>query len=273
MAAKDARAAVVAGSDQIETSGGPQGETGGPGAPPDEPMTGRQKLRLVGLVILKRVRFIAILAGVGLFIGKWDTVMNYWEKWTQPAKRRFPSSLSRGTSSTARWTRRSSVRPTSPTATCRNAPSAECRCRSARKGKRPSCRRASPAGCNSRPSESNWPASRPCPSSTGRWPSRPRRSATSRSTRAGSPGSSAAWTATSRSSTWTRPSPWSTRGTRWRKSTARNCTARPGSLSWRPGPEGWPIWPPPPGPSCCCWASASRRSTASWPRASRRPGW
>ena len=84
MAAKDARAAVVAGSDQIETSGGPQGETGGPGAPPDEPMTGRQKLRLVGLVILKRLRFIAILAGVGLFICKWDLVMNYWERWTRP---------------------------------------------------------------------------------------------------------------------------------------------------------------------------------------------
>ena len=38
----------------------------------------------MGLVILKRVRFIAVLAGVGLFIGYWDTVMNYWEKWTQP---------------------------------------------------------------------------------------------------------------------------------------------------------------------------------------------
>ena len=31
--------------------------------------------------------------------------------------------------------------------------------------------RASPPACNSRPSESNWPASRPCPSSIGRWPS------------------------------------------------------------------------------------------------------
>ena len=29
------------------------------------PTTGRQKLRLVGLVILKRVRFIAVLAAVG----------------------------------------------------------------------------------------------------------------------------------------------------------------------------------------------------------------
>ena len=48
------------------------------------PHTRWQKFRLVGLVILKRVRFIAILAGVGLFICKWDTVMNYWEKWTRP---------------------------------------------------------------------------------------------------------------------------------------------------------------------------------------------
>jgi len=50
----------------------------------DEPLTRRQKFRLVGLVILKRLRFIAILAAVGMFIGYWDTVMNYWEKWTQP---------------------------------------------------------------------------------------------------------------------------------------------------------------------------------------------
>ena len=32
-------------------------------------------------------------------------------------------------------------------------------------------------------------------------------------------------------------------------------------------------WPPPPGPGSCCWESASRKSTASWPRASRRRGW
>ena len=62
--------------------------------------------------------------------------------------------------------------------------------------------------------------------------------ATSRTTRAGCRGSSAGWTATWRSSTWTRPSPSSTRATRWPRSTARNCTARPGSLSWRPGAGG-----------------------------------
>ncbi len=44
--------------------------------------TRRQKIRLVGLVVMKRVRFVAVLAAVGLFIGYWDTVMNYWDKWT-----------------------------------------------------------------------------------------------------------------------------------------------------------------------------------------------
>jgi Cu(I)/Ag(I) efflux system membrane fusion protein len=50
----------------------------------DEPLTRRQKFRLIGLVILKRLRFIAILAAIGLFIGYWDTVKNYWDKWTRP---------------------------------------------------------------------------------------------------------------------------------------------------------------------------------------------
>jgi len=53
----------------------------GPSAPP---LTGRQKFKLVGLVILKRVRFIAVLVAVGLFIGSWDTIKNYWDKWARP---------------------------------------------------------------------------------------------------------------------------------------------------------------------------------------------
>jgi Cu(I)/Ag(I) efflux system membrane fusion protein len=61
----------------------PQETANGPDAP-DEPLTRRQKIRLFSLVILKRLRFIAILAAVGLFIGYWDTVKNYWDKWTQP---------------------------------------------------------------------------------------------------------------------------------------------------------------------------------------------
>lgn len=70
---------------QGETASAPEDNAGAPAAlPPDTmPHTQWQKLRLLGLVILKRVRFIAVLAGVGMFIGYWDTVMNYWEKWTQ----------------------------------------------------------------------------------------------------------------------------------------------------------------------------------------------
>lgn len=52
---------------------------------PDEHLTARQKWRLVGLVILKRLRFFLILAAVGLFIGYWDTILNYWDKWTRPS--------------------------------------------------------------------------------------------------------------------------------------------------------------------------------------------
>ena len=61
-------------------------------AKPD--LTGRQKLWLVGLVIMKRVRFIAILAGVGLFIAEWDAVKSHWDRWTHPraaANRELPA--------------------------------------------------------------------------------------------------------------------------------------------------------------------------------------
>ena len=53
--------------------------------PAEQPLTGRQKLRLVGLVILKRLRFLVILLAVGVFIGYWDTIKNYWDKWTRPS--------------------------------------------------------------------------------------------------------------------------------------------------------------------------------------------
>ena len=32
-----------------------------------------------------RLRFIAVLVGIGLLIGYWDTIKNYWDKWTRPA--------------------------------------------------------------------------------------------------------------------------------------------------------------------------------------------
>ena len=53
---------------------------------PEAVLTTRKKFWLMGLVILKRVRFIAILAAVGVFVGKWDTVKNYWDKWVQPSR-------------------------------------------------------------------------------------------------------------------------------------------------------------------------------------------
>jgi Cu(I)/Ag(I) efflux system membrane fusion protein len=47
-------------------------------------MTGRQKVRLVGMAILNRLRFIAVLIGVLLFVGYWDTIKNHWDRWTHP---------------------------------------------------------------------------------------------------------------------------------------------------------------------------------------------
>lgn len=32
-----------------------------------------------------RLRFIAVLVGIGLVIGYWETIKNYWDKWTRPA--------------------------------------------------------------------------------------------------------------------------------------------------------------------------------------------
>ena len=79
-----ATAAGVVGPVQADATIAPEKDVGGPAAPPpDEPLTRRQKFRVVGRALVNRLRFIAVLAGVGLFIGYWDTVMNYWEKWTQ----------------------------------------------------------------------------------------------------------------------------------------------------------------------------------------------
>jgi membrane fusion protein, copper/silver efflux system len=45
-----------------------------------------QKIKLVIEVIEVRLRFILILVVTALFIGYWDTIKNYWEKWTRPAE-------------------------------------------------------------------------------------------------------------------------------------------------------------------------------------------
>ena len=62
----------------------PAPKSGAGGTPAPAALTAGMKLRLVALVILKRIRFIAVLAAVGLFIRYWDTVSNYWDKWTHP---------------------------------------------------------------------------------------------------------------------------------------------------------------------------------------------
>ncbi len=54
------------------------------GAPSQPEMTGRQKMWLIFLVIMKRVRFFAILAGIGCFFVYWDTVKLHWDRWTHP---------------------------------------------------------------------------------------------------------------------------------------------------------------------------------------------
>lgn len=42
-----------------------------------------QRIKLVLQVVEIRLRFIAILAAIGLVIGYWDTLQNYWDKWTR----------------------------------------------------------------------------------------------------------------------------------------------------------------------------------------------
>lgn len=53
-------------------------------AAPEKHLTGRQTAWLATRIVLKRVRFIVVLLAVGMFIGYWDTVKNYWDKWAQP---------------------------------------------------------------------------------------------------------------------------------------------------------------------------------------------
>ena len=47
-------------------------------------MTGRQKMWLVGMAILNRLRFLAILVGIGIFIVYWDSIKLHWDRWTHP---------------------------------------------------------------------------------------------------------------------------------------------------------------------------------------------
>ena len=43
------------------------------------------KIKLVVEVVEVRLRFVVVLSLVGLFIVYWETIQNYWDKWTRPA--------------------------------------------------------------------------------------------------------------------------------------------------------------------------------------------
>jgi Cu(I)/Ag(I) efflux system membrane fusion protein len=48
------------------------------------PSTGWKRIRFLFKVIEIRLRFILVLAATFVVIGKWDTIKNFWEKWTRP---------------------------------------------------------------------------------------------------------------------------------------------------------------------------------------------
>ena len=55
------------------------------------PLTRWQKFRMVVKVVELRLRFIALMAATGLVFGYWDTIWNYYEKYTRPAGERHLS--------------------------------------------------------------------------------------------------------------------------------------------------------------------------------------
>lgn len=66
----------------------PRSDEGGLQAPPDLSAWGKVRwwFRFAILVKLARLRFIAILAVLGLLIVNWDTLVAYYEKWTRPLR-------------------------------------------------------------------------------------------------------------------------------------------------------------------------------------------
>ena len=100
-----------------------------------------KKFKLIVQVIEVRLRFIVILAATGLLIGYWDTIANYWEKYTRPAAWRR-ANFRPTRSFSARCTPKSSATAWSPTAPCRSVPSAACRCRCGPRARPRNCRPA-----------------------------------------------------------------------------------------------------------------------------------
>ena len=52
--------------------------------PPSGPR-GWKRARFLFKVVEIRLRFILVLVATFILIGKWDTIKNYWEKWTRPS--------------------------------------------------------------------------------------------------------------------------------------------------------------------------------------------
>ena len=55
------------------------------GPPPEPKRSGWVAVKFTIKAIEIRLRFVAILVGIGLLIGYWDTLRNYWDKWTRPS--------------------------------------------------------------------------------------------------------------------------------------------------------------------------------------------
>src|SRR3954449_9884807 len=55
-----------------------------PAEPAEVPLTRWQKFRMVVKVVELRLRFIALMAATGLVFVYWDTLWNYYDKWTRP---------------------------------------------------------------------------------------------------------------------------------------------------------------------------------------------
>jgi Cu(I)/Ag(I) efflux system membrane fusion protein len=54
-------------------------------AAPPARLTGWKRVRFLLKVLEIRMRFVLVLAATFVVIGKWDTIKNFWEKWTRPA--------------------------------------------------------------------------------------------------------------------------------------------------------------------------------------------
>jgi membrane fusion protein, copper/silver efflux system len=55
------------------------------GMEPPLALSGWKRVRFLFRVIEIRLRFILILVATFVLVGKWDTIKNYWEKWTRPS--------------------------------------------------------------------------------------------------------------------------------------------------------------------------------------------